>query len=87
MADWEHNEIYHDWTIDLKMPRGGIRGSITFRNRRCGDYAVWGTVESWVDGRHMMEAFTYDDPNTAMGDLMMKIINLLNDLINRLVTT
>lgn len=86
MVEWQHSELYHDWTLDLKMPNGGIRGAVTFRNRQCGDYAVWGTIESWIGDDYIMEVNIYDDPTAATGDLTMRIVNLLNDLVNRLVT-
>ena len=81
---WEHNKIFYDWSLSIRLPDGNIRGTVSFTNRKPQDYTVWGTLESTVDTVPEISVERYENPSIAVDVITKNILLLMADLITRL---
>jgi hypothetical protein len=80
--EWKYSKIYHDWSLLIELPRGSIKGTISFSNSRPQDYTTWGTVEYNMGKKHKMTTIKYDNPTDAVDVISRSIMTAMADIIN-----
>jgi len=72
--EWTHNKIFHDWTLDIPLPNGRLRATISFTNFRRDDHSTWGTIESFLNGERSFEVVRYNSPPEAVEVISRSVV-------------
>ena len=82
ILEWKYSKIYCDWSLFIELPRGSIKGTISFSNSRPHDFTAWGTVEYNMGKKHKITTVKYDNPTSAVDVVSRNIMTAMADIIN-----